>query len=109
MASPAPADSIWRRCADANERARQTVLDCQARYRISPSEENFNALHAAIELLVATPKFPPGIDVIREGVCPIGARQPIACFLCRFGHMTECHHPHDCADAQCSHHRAGEE
>lgn len=28
---------------------------------------------------------------------------PMACMLCQFGHMTECHYPLDCEEAQCSH------
>jgi hypothetical protein len=75
----------------------------QGRCRSNPSQENLDALNAAIVVLLAAPKYPAGIDVIRAGACPIGARQPIACFVCPFGHMTECHHPHDCATAQCSH------
>lgn len=53
----------------------------------------------------ALPIFPSGIDQINAGKCPIGARNPIACVLCNYGHMTECHHPDDCRTANCSHYQ----
>ncbi len=28
---------------------------------------------------------------------------PMMQMLCSFGHMTECHYPDDCEEAQCSH------
>lgn len=95
--------TIWQRFAENNEAARKSVEMWQARCHDEPSAENTAALHAAITVLLTSPKFPPGIDVITEGSCPIGGKSPIACFVCSFGHMTECHHPQDCATAQCSH------
>lgn len=46
-------------------------------------------------------KYPRGFDLIREGTCPIGAHTSVACQLCDYGHVLECHHPHDCATAKC--------
>lgn len=40
-----------------------------------------------------------------RGDCPMGAFNPMACMFCIFGHMTECHYPHTCEDAECSHYR----
>lgn len=49
-------------------------------------------------------KYEPGIVKIKTGTCPIGAKSPIACQFCNFGHMLECHYPiDDCEKAQCSH------
>jgi hypothetical protein len=47
--------------------------------------------------------YPTGFAVISAGACPINARSALACVTCPFGHMTECHHPHDCLRANCSH------
>lgn len=48
-------------------------------------------------------KYEPGIVKIKTGTCQIGAKSPIACQFCNFGHMLECHFPHDCATAECQH------
>jgi hypothetical protein len=47
--------------------------------------------------------YPLGIDLIEKGKCPINAKTPMACMFCPTGHMTECHYPYDCYEAQCSH------
>jgi len=57
-----------------------------------------------------------GIDKAREYArktmpwlhCPhYGGRvEPMACMPCSFGHMTECHYPLECAEANCSHYKA---
>lgn len=47
--------------------------------------------------------YKPGFDLIKSGKCPQGQRCPMACFLCQYGHITECHYPLNCDDAQCSH------
>jgi hypothetical protein len=41
------------------------------------------------------------------GECPIGGLSPVSCMFCEFGHMTECHYPLDCEEAQCSHYQQG--
>lgn len=48
-------------------------------------------------------RFRPGIELIQEGKCPIGGMTPMACMFCSYGHMTECHHPETCEEAECSH------
>lgn len=53
--------------------------------------------------------YPQGIDLIKEGKCPIKVATPIGCTFCRFGHMTECHFPKNCEDARCSHWEASKE
>lgn len=40
-----------------------------------------------------------------RGNCPLGGTNPMACMLCSFGHMTECHYPLTCQEAECSHYR----
>jgi hypothetical protein len=47
--------------------------------------------------------YPSGFAVISAGRCPVNARSALTCVTCPFGHMTECHHPHDCARANCDH------
>lgn len=46
-----------------------------------------------------------GIDRIAKGECPINGNSPMACMFCNFGHMTECHYPMTCQEANCSHYR----
>jgi len=50
-----------------------------------------------------------GIDKIKNGECPLGAFSPMTCMFCEFGHMTECHYPMNCEEANCSHYQAQEE
>jgi len=38
--------------------------------------------------------------------CPLGANIPHACMFCVYGHMTECHYPLACDEAECAHYRA---
>lgn len=38
-----------------------------------------------------------------NGTCPKGGTNPMACMFCECGHMTDCHFPLTCAQAQCSH------
>lgn len=51
----------------------------------------------------------PGLHLIEAGVCPAGAVLATACTFCQYGHMTECHHPLTCEEAECSHYVADEE
>ena len=39
------------------------------------------------------------------GQCPLGGTSPMACMFCRFGHMTDCHYPLTCEEANCSHYQ----
>lgn len=48
-------------------------------------------------------EYEPGMTKIKEGRCPIGATNPMACWFCSYGHATECHHPMTCEEAACSH------
>lgn len=50
------------------------------------------------------PKLPTaGVDLIAEGKCPLNARTGHACMFCQYGHLTDCHYPKTCREAQCSH------
>jgi hypothetical protein len=40
-----------------------------------------------------------GVPGNEKCVCPT----PMHAMACPWGHMTECHYPHDCRDARCSH------
>lgn len=40
------------------------------------------------------------------GKCPIGASSPMACMFCEYGHMTDCHYPRTCEEANCSHYQS---
>jgi hypothetical protein len=46
---------------------------------------------------------PTGIGRIDRSECPRGAVSPMACMLCPYGHMLECHYPQTCEEARCSH------
>ena len=47
-----------------------------------------------------------GATRISTGQCPLGHASPMACMFCEFGHMTDCHYPLTCEQADCSHHQA---
>lgn len=47
-----------------------------------------------------------GVVRVKDGTCPLGMRNPMACMFCRVGHMTECHHPYTCEEANCSHYQS---
>ena len=51
---------------------------------------------------------PSGIGRIERGECPMGAVSGIACMFCPYGHMTHCHYPLTCDEADCGHYH-GEE
>jgi len=40
-----------------------------------------------------------------SGECPLGGANPMACMFCSYGHMTECHYPYTCEEAECSHYQ----
>lgn len=39
------------------------------------------------------------------GTCPRGGFNPMACMFCPYGHMTDCHWPLTCEEAECSHYQ----
>jgi hypothetical protein len=47
--------------------------------------------------------YPMGIELIEHAACPAGAVFPMACMYCSCGHMTECHYPCTCEEAECGH------
>ena len=58
---------------------------------------------ATIKEIEEQSPFPTGIGKIERGECCRGFLTPIACMFCPNGHMLECHFPHTCEEAQCSH------
>lgn len=48
-------------------------------------------------------RYPRGVDLVGSGLCPIGGASPMACMVCEFGHMLECHFPFRCREAECCH------
>ena len=56
-----------------------------------------------IKEIEAHSRFPTGIGKIERGECEVGAPNPMACMFCTFGHILECHYPHTCEEARCSH------
>lgn len=46
-----------------------------------------------------------GAYKIEMGECPLGKSSPMACMFCPYGHMMECHYPHTCEEAECSHYQ----
>ena len=41
--------------------------------------------------------------------CPMNDNEqvpPMRCMYCPYGHMTECHHPFTCDEAECSHYQS---
>ena len=49
------------------------------------------------------PPYEPGIARIKEARCPRGATRLLDCLFCPEGHISECHYPQRCQEAQCSH------
>ena len=49
-----------------------------------------------------------GATKTKLGLCPLGKISAIACMFCSYGHMTECHFPLDCKEANCSHYQQAE-
>ena len=49
--------------------------------------------------------FSMGVTKTLQGDCPRGGASPMACMFCQFGHMTDCHYPLTCEEADCSHHQ----
>ena len=41
-----------------------------------------------------------------NGQCPLGGTSPMACMFCRYGHMSDCHYPSSCEEANCSHYQS---
>ena len=44
--------------------------------------------------------------------CPAEGKEkvpPMRCMFCFTGHMTECHYPHSCSEAECSHYQRDED
>lgn len=49
---------------------------------------------------------PTGLGNINRGECPLGSVTPMACMLCAYGHMLDCHYPKTCTEAKCSHYES---
>ena len=47
-----------------------------------------------------------GIAKTSTGQCPLGHASSMACMFCGFGHMTDCHYPLTCEQANCSHYQS---
>jgi hypothetical protein len=47
--------------------------------------------------------YPKGYELANAGKCPNGFTNALACIMCPFGHLTECHSPMSCEEAQCGH------
>jgi len=56
-----------------------------------------------LEALEKESRYPTGILKIERGECEAGGLNPMACMLCPYGHMLECHYPLTCEEAECSH------
>lgn len=65
-----------------------------------------DAWQGLLTAALAAPQYPCAPDVIHAGACPINNSTPMACFFCSWGHLTECHAPQTCEQAQCSHYCA---
>ena len=63
------------------------------------------AIDVQLQAARANPPYPPGIELLQAGECPMGQSHPMACWFCQVGHATECHHPMDCETANCSHYQ----
>ena|GEM_PF-2370342 len=46
-----------------------------------------------------------GVVKTSTGQCPLGGAAAMACMFCQYGHMTHCHYPHTCEEANCSHYQ----
>jgi len=48
---------------------------------------------------------PPGVKFYECPKFQGNPIDPISCMFCCFGHMTECHYPDNCLEAQCEHYK----
>ncbi len=88
------------RCRSIREQAaRMTseISDALVAAGASPDDARFQA-----EKVVNS----QGILKVATGECPVGALSPMACMFCSYGHMTNCHYPLTCEEAECSHYQA---
>jgi hypothetical protein len=46
-----------------------------------------------------------GIYRVEHGTCPRGCNNAMACQFCPTGHMTDCHYPYSCKEANCGHYQ----
>ncbi|OGN90739.1 MAG: hypothetical protein A2Z70_01285 [Chloroflexi bacterium RBG_13_48_17] len=46
---------------------------------------------------------PSGLGRLDRDECPLNMHGATACFFCSCGHMTVCHHPLTCEEADCTH------
>lgn len=49
-----------------------------------------------------------GATKTKLGLCPLGKVSAVSCAFCPYGHLTECHFPRDCKQANCSHYQQAE-
>lgn len=47
------------------------------------------------------PGYLAGMDLIRDFACPLNHGMILNCFMCSYGHATECHYPLTCEEARC--------
>jgi len=46
-----------------------------------------------------------GVVKTATGQCPLRGAAAMACMFCQYGHLTDCHYPRTCEEANCSHYQ----
>lgn len=95
--------NLWQQANEEHKTVLRAVLTHRDSCEACRNYRECSANDHLMLLLVCSPKYPAGMDVIRAGKCPLGFSLPSACFSCTRGHMTECHFPLTCEQAQCEH------
>jgi hypothetical protein len=86
---------------------------------MSQGVDDIRAAIATIIIAQVDPKLPweKALQIAAEQITPFLTCQarhgdrvnPAACMFCPMGHMTECHYPYSCEEAQCSHYQSARE
>lgn len=95
--------TIWQQAAADHTAARDAMIAHLEKCQHCAGHEYCADGLVLITEAASRGKYPAGIDVIHQKQCPIHATSGMGCMFCTFGHMTECHYPQRCVEADCTH------
>lgn len=112
-------DIATRYCPRCGHRAHLPRMQCGCPQCRSIREQAARMTSEILDALVAAGAGPDdariqaeriinsqGILKAATGECPVGSLSPMACMFCPYGHMTNCHYPLTCEEAECIHYQA---
>jgi hypothetical protein len=102
--------NIWEKAKEAHLAASKAIESHISACAIcKPDADVFcNDFPVLIDAALHAHEYPAGLDVMAAGECPIISGTTaefgsLNCWLCNYGHQTECHYPQTCEEAHCSH------